>query len=106
MWANSSIPDWLTLQNPFSKISKQVILTPTAKRAMDTSEAIFGRVSGRRTDITRIIMDEQSAVFLVGTPNIGKTTLIRYLQQHPGTEWSWRDELADLRGQLKLDDFH
>jgi hypothetical protein len=106
MSENSFVPDWLTLQNPFSKISKQMILAPTTRRDMDTSEAIIGRVSGRRTDITRIIMDEQSAVFLVGTPNIGKSTLIRYLQQHPDTEWSWRDELADLRSQLKLEDFH
>jgi hypothetical protein len=106
MWANSSIPDWLTLQNPYSKISKQGVHTPTAKREMDTSEVIFGRVSGRRTDITRIIMDEQSAIFLVGTPNIGKSTLIRYLQQPPDTEWSWRDELDDLRGQQRLEEFH
>ena len=101
MSENPYVPDWLTLQNPFSRISKQMILAPTVRRDVDTSEAIIGRVSGRRTDITRIIMDEQSAVFLVGTPNIGKSTLIHYLQQHPDTEWSWRDELADLRGQLK-----
>ncbi len=106
MWENPYVPDWLTLQNPFSKNSKQVILTPTARREIDSSEDIIGRVSGRRADITRIIMDEQSAIFLVGTPNIGKSTLIRYLQQHPNAEWSWRDELADLRGQLKLEDFH
>ncbi len=106
MWDNPYVPDWLTLQNPFSMISKQVILTPTARKEMYTSEAIIGHVSGRRTDLTRIIMDEQSAVFLVGSPNIGKSTLIRYLQQHPNTEWSWRDELADLRGQLNLEDFH
>ncbi len=103
---NSYMPDWLTLQNPFSKISKQVILASNVSGELDTSEAIVGRVSGRRTDITRIIMDEQSAIFLVGTPYIGKSTLIRHLQQPPNSEWSWRDEIADLRGQLKLDDFH
>ena len=106
MSENPYVADWLTLQNPFSKISKQMMHAPTTRRDMDTSDAIIGRVSGRRTDITRIIMDEQSAVFLVGTPNIGKSTLIRYLQQHPDAEWSWRDELADLRSQLKLEDFH
>jgi hypothetical protein len=106
MSENSYVSDWLTLQNPFSKISKQVILASSVKRELDTSDSIIGRVSGRHTDITRIIMDEQSAIFLVGSPNIGKSTLIRYLQQHPNTGWSWRDELADLRGQLKLEDFH
>src|SRR6266487_1403663 len=98
--------DWLTLPNPFSKISKQVILAPTVRKEEVTSEDIIGRVSGRRIDITRIIMNEQSAIFLVGTPNIGKSTLIRYLQNHPDAEWSWRDELVDLQGQLKLEDIH
>ena len=97
---------WLTLQNPFSKISKQVSNDSTVGREMETSETIIGCVSGRHTDITRIIMNEQSAIFLVGSPNIGKTTLIRYLQQHTNTTWSWRDELADLRDQLNLEDFH
>jgi len=106
MLENSKMFDWLTLQNPFSKISKQVILTPTERKEKVTSEDIIGRVSGRRIDITRIIMNEQSAIFLVGTPNIGKSTLIRYLQNHPAAEWSWRDELADLQGQLNLEDIH
>jgi hypothetical protein len=97
---------WLTLQNPFSRISKQVSNVTTGEREMEASEAIIGCVSGRCTDITRIIMNEQSAIFLVGSPNIGKTTLIRYLQQHPNTGWSWRDELADMGDQLKLEDFH
>ena len=106
MLENSKMFDWLTLHNPFSKISKQVILDSSVRKELDTSEAIIGHVSGRHADITRIIMDEQSAIFLVGSPNIGKSTLIRYLQQHPNTGWSWRDELVDLRGQLKLEDFH
>src|SRR6266702_6376167 len=106
MLENSDMFDWLTLQNPFSKISKHIPLTSAESNAMDSPEAIIGRISGRTTDITRIIVNEQSAIFLVGTPNIGKSTLIRYLQQPPNTEWSWRDELADLRSQLKLQDIH
>ena len=106
MLENSNMLDWLTLQNPYSRISKQVILALTERKEMDSSEAIIGRVSGRSTDITRIIMNEQSAIFLVGTPNIGKSTLIRYLQEYPKTEWSWREELADLQGQLNLEDIH
>jgi hypothetical protein len=97
---------WLSLQNPFSKISKQVSFPSTIGRDLDTSEAIIGRVSGRRTDITRIITNEQSAIFLMGTPNIGKSTFIRYLQEDPDIELSWRDELTDLRDQFKLQDIH
>lgn len=97
---------WLTLQNPFSRITKQVTLATTMERDRDTSDTIIGRVSGRRTDITRIIMNEQSAIFLVGTPHIGKSTLIRYLQQPSGAGWSWRNELAELGNQLNLDDIH
>src|SRR6266436_7313469 len=106
MVENRYEPGWLTLQNPFARITKQVTLAATMVRDTDTSDAIIGRISGRRTDITRIIMNEQSAIFLVGTPNIGKSTLIRYLQEHPKIEWSWRDELADLQGQLNLEDIH
>ena len=106
MSENSNLFDWLVLQNPFSKISKQTILTPTVLNEKVTPEHIIGRVSGRRLDITRIIMNEQSAIFLVGTPNIGKSMLLRYLQNHPAAEWSWRDELADLQGQMNLEDIH
>ncbi len=106
MVENRYEPGWLTLQNPFARITKQVTLASTMVRDTDTSDAIIGRVSGRRTDITRIIMNEQSAIFLVGTPHIGKSTLIRYLQQPSDTEWSWRNELADLGNQLNLDDIH
>ena len=28
------------------------------------------------------------------------------MQEHPKTEWSWRDELAELQGQLNLEDIH
>src|SRR5260221_1023046 len=106
MVENRYEPGWLTLQNPFARITKQVTLASTMVRDTDTSDAIIGRVSGRRTDITRIIMNEQSAIFLVGTPHIGKSTLIRYLQQPSDTGWSWRNELADLGNQLNLDDIH
>ncbi len=98
---NPNTLHWLTLQNPFSKISKQVSNDSTVGREMETSETIIGCVSGRHTDITRIIMNEQSAIFLVGSPNIGKTTLIRYLQQHTNTTWSWRDELAEVSKRQK-----
>jgi hypothetical protein len=97
---------WLTLQNPFSKISKQAITGSNLGKDFEISEAITGHVSCRRTDITKIIMDEQSAIFLVGTPGIGKSTLVRYLQRHPGKEWTWRDELRDLNDLLPLDDIH
>jgi hypothetical protein len=106
MLENSKMFDWLTLQNPFSKISKQVILAPTLRNDKLTSEHITGHISGRRLDITRIIMNEQSAIFLVGTPNIGKSTLLRYLRNDPYNDWSWRDELADLQGNLNLEDIH
>ena len=38
MLENSKMFDWLTLQNPFSKISKQVILAPTLRKDKVTSE--------------------------------------------------------------------
>ena len=97
---------WLALQNPFSMISKQVVSSPISRKDQILPEYIVGHVSGRRADITRILMNEQSAIFLVGTPNIGKSTLIRYLRNVPAAEWSWRDELADLQGQLNLGDIH
>src|SRR5690349_2073298 len=100
MLKNPHALDWLTLQNPFSK---QVNYPTTLRGEMDVSQSIIGHVSGRVTDITRIIMNEQRAIFLVGAPYIGKSTLIRYLQQHSNDGWSWRNELTDLQGQLKLD---
>ena len=97
---------WLTLQNPFPKISKPAITGSNLGKDFEFSEAITGHVSCRRTDITKIIMDEQSAIFLVGTPGIGKSTLVRYLQRPPGKEWTWRDELRDLNDLLPLNDIH
>jgi hypothetical protein len=106
MLENSNVSDWLTLQNPFSRISKQVISSPILRKEKGAPEYIIGHVSGRLIDISRVITNEQSAIFLVGTPNIGKSTLIRYLQNNPSAEWSWRDELVDLQGQLNLGDIH
>src|SRR5712692_6488459 len=107
MLENANASGWQSLPNPFAKLSKQVIVAPLEEgRNVAASEVITGRVTGRRTDITRIIMDEQSAIFLVGTLRIGKSTLLRYLRQPPDAEWSWRDELADLHGQLNLNDIH
>ena len=106
MLENWSESGWLTLQNPFPKISKQAITGSNLGKDFEFSEAITGHVSCRRTDITKIIMDEQSAIFLVGTPGIGKSTLVRYLQRPPGKEWTWRDELRDLNDLLPLNDIH
>src|SRR5690349_17105678 len=82
---------WQTLPNPF-------LFTDTGDKAPD-------HVSGRKTDIQRIITGRQSALILAGAPCIGKTALIRYLQRPPTKEWSWRQEgpLAQLRSQLQLD---
>lgn len=84
---------WQTLANPFLN-------------ATDTSEVITSHVSGRSTDITKIITGGQSAIIMAGAPSIGKSTLIRYLQRSSQAEWSWRNELADLRDQFKLDEMH
>jgi hypothetical protein len=97
---------WQTLPNPFPKIPKQVLSVPFVDKDADVSDAITSHVSGRRTDITKIIMDEQSAIFLVGTPRIGKSTLIRYLQRPPDAEWSWRHELAGIRDRFQLNNIH
>ncbi|GHO92186.1 hypothetical protein KSF_022340 [Reticulibacter mediterranei] len=91
----ASSVSWETLPNPF--------------RITDTSRAITGRVSGRNTDIRNIITSSQSAIILTGAPLIGKTTLVRYLneafQEHStASTWSWRDEsdLAILRQTIDL----
>ena len=106
MLENSNQFDWLALQNPFPKFSKPAITGSHLGKDFEISEAITGHVSCRRTDITKIIVDEQSAIFLVGTPGIGKSTLGRYLQRPPGKEWTWRDELRDLNELLPLNDIH
>jgi Transcriptional regulatory protein, C terminal len=106
MWESPHEPGWQNLPNPFAKISKQAMFTSTAGKDTNLSLPIIGRVSGRRTDIAQMIMNEQSAIFLVGAPSIGKSTLIRYLQQPPNVEWSWRNELTDLRDQLQLSNIY
>lgn len=83
---------WRTLPNPFN--------------VMDKLEIITSHVSGRSTDITEIITGGQSAIILAGAPRMGKTALIRYLLRTPGAEWSWRDELVELRDQLNLNSIH
>jgi len=83
--------DWLTLPNPF----------PLTTESFDV---IAGHVSGRRADIVEIVVGGQSAIILAGAPNIGKSTLIRYLQCLATDEWSWRNELQDYRTQLSLDE--
>jgi len=80
-----------TLPNPFQ---------------VDAASAIIGHVSGRRTDISEIIMSNQSAIILTGAPRIGKSTLIRYLQHETGDGWSWRDEVAELRNWIDLGAIH
>jgi len=86
-------PAWSMLHNPFQRIS-------------ELADGIAIQVSGRRTDIREIVTGGQSAIILSGAPRIGKTTLMRYLQQSPAAEWSWRNELQDLRETYNLDDIH
>lgn len=81
---------WLSLPNPFSTMT-------------ETPEVITGHISGRNADITKIITGSQSAILLVGAPHIGKSALLRYLQRPVAAEWSWRDELPELRDEWPLD---
>lgn len=83
-------PTWSTLLNPF--------------RVTDTSDIITGHVSGRSTDITKIISGGQSALILAGAPYIGKSAVIRYLACPPGREWTWRKELPELNMHINLDE--
>ncbi len=83
--------DWKTLRNPF-------------QGKPETGEMITSRVSGRKADIEEIISEGQSAIILAGAPHIGKTSLIRYLLRPATAQWSWRNELEDLRPYLKLDE--
>src|SRR5947209_8366327 len=82
---------WSMLRNPFQSSAEAL-------------EVITSHVSGRRTDIREIVTEEQSAIILAGAPRIGKTSLIRYLRRPPTAEWSWRNELKELREPYKLDD--
>ncbi len=78
MWGIEQQTPWRSLSNPFTD---------------DRSQVIAGHVSCRRTEIHDIIAGRQNALILAGRPNIGKSTLIRYLQLPPDAPWSWRNEL-------------
>lgn len=80
---------WQALSNPY--------------KVTAASDAVTGRVSGRRTDIFDIVTGEQSALILAGAPSIGKSALIGYLARQPDAPWSWRNELSDYRSARKLD---
>jgi hypothetical protein len=84
---------WQVLPNPFIN-------------NMGAFEITNGHISGRRTDIARIVVSGPRAFIILGAPSLGKSTLIHYLQSSPQPAWSWRDELGDLQGQLNLSDIH
>lgn len=89
---------WRTLPNPFSR------------RAAPSNTAIeqdtpTGHSSGRSTNIIDIITGDQSAIILAGAPHIGKSALIHYLRNDCGG-WNWHNELADVYGQLPVEDIH
>lgn len=90
--SHNTLP-WKALRNPFQTNA-------------EPSEGITGRVSGRSADIRNIIIGGQGAIIMTGAPNIGKTSLVRFLQQRPETGWTWRDELPDLDELLNLDHLH
>jgi Transcriptional regulatory protein, C terminal len=79
MWGIEQQTSWHSLANPFMD---------------DRPEVIAGHVSCRSTEIHDIIAGRQNALILAGRPNIGKSTLIRYLKLPPSV-WSWRDELEE-----------
>lgn len=81
---------WRSLRNPF-------------QGRPETGEMIVSHVSGRSGDIQNIVMGGPGALILSGVPRIGKTSLLRYLQQPPIIEWSWRDELEDQIGSSSAD---
>ncbi len=83
-------PTWSNLLNPF--------------QVTDTSDIITGHVSGRSTDINKIINGGQSALILAGAPYIGKSALIRYLTCPPGREWTWRKEVNTVATHINLNE--
>lgn len=92
MWGIEEQTPWNSLSNPFTD---------------DRSQIIAGRVSCRSIEIHDIIASRQSALILAGRPNIGKSTLIRYLQLSPTASWSWRNELEEgLYNRKTLDTIH
>src|SRR5690348_5955176 len=78
MWGIDEQTSWNSLSNPFIG---------------DRTQIIPGHISCRSTEIRDIIVSRQNALILAGRPNIGKSTLIRYLQLPPVAPWSWRNEL-------------
>jgi len=75
-------------------IEQQSLLHSLSNPFMDDrSQVIAGHVSCRSTEIYDIIAGKQNALILAGRPNIGKSTLICYLQLLPTAPWSWRNEL-------------
>jgi len=106
MWSNIGDQAWRMLPNPFPNVPKQPPALSSLEREMYPFEAVTSQVSGRSTDIASIVTGAQSAIILAGAPNIGKSALIRYLQSSPNIGWSWRNELTDLRDQLRLNDIH
>jgi Transcriptional regulatory protein, C terminal len=80
MWSIDRQTSWHSLLNPFTDEQPHVIA---------------GHVSCRSTEIRDIIAGRQNALILAGRPNIGKSTLIRYLQLPPTALWSWRNELEE-----------
>ncbi len=83
---------WQTLPNPFLHT--------------DANNKITSHVTGRNSDIAAIL--NLNAVLLTGSPRIGKTVLLRYLQTPPQATWSWREEGSFLlmKNVLALDDLY
>lgn len=88
MWGIDQKTPWHSLSNPFTD---------------DRREIIAGHVSCRSIEINDIIAGRQNALILAGTPNIGKSTLIRYLNLPPTALWSWRNELEAAHDRKMLD---
>src|SRR5579859_3195562 len=91
---------WLALPNPFLRRARPLPSTTEAD-----SNTIEGYVSGRSADIAEILLGTQSALILAGSPNIGKSALMSYLEDSP-TSWSWRRELPMLQSQMDLEAIH
>ena len=88
MWGIEQQTTWHSLYNPFMVERPQIIIP--------------GHVSCRSIEIHDIITGRQNALILAGRPNIGKSTLIRYLSLPPTAPWSWRNELEGAYGREML----
>ena len=93
MWGRQNEQMWRSIPNPFSNMKYE-------------NNVITGHVSGRKADIIELVMGGQSAVILVGSPSIGKSTLIRYLQRPASAAWSWRNELGGEEDSPFLKNIH